>query len=192
MVAYKICSTPAIQQLQQARQNMSSWSQTPNGITGVFYGRRCEVVRRGGAGRGTSSSFRASVEGIEEGALRNKGYARDYHEGKQICFEALTAAGLIPPKTASSQAGSSRYAPHAIEVRARAIDQAVAFVNGVLGAGIAGGEGAIQEVLSRRLSMVKTVAVNLETFMLAAAQDQQALPTSGANNPAQPSGDAKS
>lgn len=171
---------------------MSSWSQTPNGITGVFYGRRCEVIRRGGASRGTSSSFRASVEGIEEAALRNKGYARDYQEGKQICFDALSAAGLIPPKSPNAQPGSSRYAPHAIEVRARAIDQAVAFVNGVMGASLAGAEGVTQEVLSRRLAMVKTVAVNLEAFMLAAGQDPQASTPSGANNPAHASGEAKS
>src|SRR3990167_7742682 len=105
---------------------MSSWSQTPNGITGVFYGRRCDVVRRGGAGRGTASAFRANVEGIDEGDLRNKGYARDYKEGKQICFDALAAAGLIPPKGSPSSPGSSRYAPHPIEIRARAVDQAVA------------------------------------------------------------------
>lgn len=170
---------------------MSSWSQTPNGITGVFYGRRCDVVRRGGVGRGAASAFRASVEGIDEAALRNKGYARDYQEGKQICFDALAAAGLIPPKSATSATGSSRYAPHPIEIRARAVDQAVAFLGGTNGAGVWGsGEAVTQEMLNRRIALVKTVALHLEGFMAAAGQDQQAPQNAGGNNQAAQNGGA--
>lgn len=170
---------------------MSAWSQTPNGITGVFYGRRCDVVRRGGVGRGTASAFRASVEGIDETDLRNKGYARDYQEGKQICFDALAAAGLIPPKSGSSTTGSSRYAPHPIEIRARAVDQAVAFLGGANGAGVWGsGEAVTPELLNRRIALVKTVALHLESFMAAAGQDQQAPHTAGGNNQATQDGGA--
>lgn len=170
---------------------MSSWSQTPNGITGVFYGRRCDVVRRGGVGRGAASAFRASVEGIDEADLRNKGYARDYQEGKQICFDALAAAGLIPPKSATSTTGSSRYAPHPIEIRARAVDQAVAFLGGTNGAGVWGsGEVVTQELLNRRIALVKTVALHLEGFMAAAGQDQQAPQNAGGNNQAAKNGGA--
>lgn len=170
---------------------MSSWSQTPNGITGVFYGRRCDVVRRGGAGRGTASAFRANVEGIDEGDLRNKGYARDYQEGKQICFDALAAAGLIPPKGSPSSPGSSRYAPHPIEIRARAVDQAVAFLGGANGAGVWGsGEAVTQELLNRRIALVKTVAVHLEAFMAAAGQDQQAPHAASTNSQAAQNGGA--
>lgn len=136
-----------------------SWSKTPAGFAATMYGRKCEIVRRGG---NTGSSYRASVEGIDSDSLRNKGYARDFGEGKQIVFDALTAAGLVP----KPPGGASRYAPHPIEVRARCLDAAVNFV-GSLGLVPPSGD---QDV-ARRVAQVKSVALALERFVLSAESE---------------------
>ena len=148
-----------------------SWSQTPNGIATVLGGRRCEVVRRN-APRGSSSAFRACVEGIEERKLRNNGYARDFSEGKDICFEALTAAGLLQSRT--SLPASSKYPPHPIEVRARALDAAVALLRK---SGTAPPADGHSDALGALVREACGVALYFENFLLGAGKQISDLGT---------------
>lgn len=151
---------------------MSAWHQTPHGIAAVIHGRRCEVLRRPGSGGGRSTTFRVAVEGVDESALRNRGFVKDWAEGKEVCWEALTAAGVVPQRAPTQPAGgASRYAPHPVELRARSLECALQVV-GPLPGGI-DTNAETTDAIGRRLALIKSIALNFEAFLLTAGQPPQ-------------------
>lgn len=144
----------------------------------TLYGRKCEITRRSGT---SGASYRASIEGIEESALRNKGYARDFPEGKEIINEALAAAKLGPTaRSGSGGAGSTEGAaangaPSAVDIRARCLDTAVKFMDAMAFAPVSS-----KDDIARRLGEVKAIALNFEKFVLSAAEADNQGSASGA------------
>lgn len=157
-----------------------TWTTDPSGnASAVLWNTKCVVARVTLGGSGRQPTYRATIQGFEQSDLPGNGIVKTLGEGRTLCFEFLKAKFEASKEASAPQRSQAYYRNPVTEMRIKALDLSIAFINGLQPQAPANSQpDEIRKMAGNRLTLVTLAADKfLEYIQAGSPTPNQAPPT---------------